>query len=203
MVSATVPQTNEEIVHHLLDVLEASEKMPYIGELVSQKEHALQAAYFAQKDQMPEEVVIAALLHDIGHICMPEGTPVMVRSDGVSVGIKDHEYEGAEYLRKFGFSDLVCSLVAGHVEAKRYLTWKSKEYLEGLSDASKETLKWQGGPFNDEEARAFEAEPTFKYKVSMRQYDEASKVFPHPSYMPTLESFRSILLAHLSRKQTA
>src|ERR1039458_5122350 len=46
----------------------------YFGEPVSQLEHALQAAYHAARDDAPDWLVVAALLHDIGHLLhdMPE-----------------------------------------------------------------------------------------------------------------------------------
>jgi predicted HD phosphohydrolase len=43
----------------------------YIGEKVSQLEHGLQAAFMAEKENYPNNVVLAAFLHDIGrkNIC--------------------------------------------------------------------------------------------------------------------------------------
>ncbi|HWF48115.1 MAG TPA: HD domain-containing protein, partial [Bryobacteraceae bacterium] len=48
----------------------------YFGEPVSQLEHALQAAHFALEEQAPDHLVVAALLHDIGHLVedIPEDT---------------------------------------------------------------------------------------------------------------------------------
>src|SRR5450631_354013 len=40
----------------------------YFGEAVSQVEHALQAAHFAAEDKAPDELILAALLHDVGHL---------------------------------------------------------------------------------------------------------------------------------------
>ena len=39
----------------------------YIGEEVSIIEHSLQAAYFASRRSTDTELIIASLLHDIGH----------------------------------------------------------------------------------------------------------------------------------------
>ena len=40
----------------------------YFGENVSTTEHCLQAAYFAQTAAAPAGLIVAALLHDIGHL---------------------------------------------------------------------------------------------------------------------------------------
>ena len=40
----------------------------YIGESVSQREHALQAAAHARASGASSAVVLAALLHDVGHL---------------------------------------------------------------------------------------------------------------------------------------
>ena len=44
----------------------------YIGEPVSQREHALQAAAHARASGAPEAAVLAALLHDVGHLQYPK-----------------------------------------------------------------------------------------------------------------------------------
>ncbi|MDA0761848.1 MAG: phosphohydrolase, partial [Proteobacteria bacterium] len=44
----------------------------YLGEPVTQQAHALQAAYAALTAGCGSEEVIAALLHDVGHLAFPE-----------------------------------------------------------------------------------------------------------------------------------
>ena len=46
----------------------------YIGEPVSQREHALQAAAHARASGAPKAAVLAALLHDVGHLQYPSKT---------------------------------------------------------------------------------------------------------------------------------
>src|SRR5258708_15302381 len=94
----------------------------YAGEKVTQLEHMVQAAELAEKKGYDEEVILAAFLHDIGHICVSaQGENEM---DGF--GIKDHEEIGAEFLQEKGFSKILIRLVESHVQAKRYLTWQSE-----------------------------------------------------------------------------
>ena len=105
----------------------------YIGEPVSKIEHMCQCAQLAEAGGFDNEVILAAFFHDIGHLLehvMPAG-----QMDGF--GVVDHEKPGAEYLRQKGFSEKIAKLVASHVQAKRYLTFKYTDYFNQLSAASK------------------------------------------------------------------
>ncbi|KAJ1895131.1 hypothetical protein LPJ81_005028 [Coemansia sp. IMI 209127] len=117
---------------------------------------------------------------------------------GQSVGIMGHEKLGAEYLRRLGFSSKVCNLVESHVVAKRYLTAIDQKYYESLSNASKLSLKFQGGPFSPEDAAAFETDPLFKEKVQLRKWDDASKVVDLQT--PGLDAYRAMAIKHLGRR---
>ena len=163
----------------------------YAGEKVTQLEHMVQAAQLAEVQGYDEEVVLAAFLHDIGHICETgHGDNEM---DGF--GIKNHEEIGADYLLSKGFSKKLARLVESHVEAKRYLTFKYPEYYNQLSDASKKTLEYQGGPMEEDEANAFEQYPLFDLIIKMRKWDEEAKVEHKP--MPSLAHFRMMMQRHL------
>src|ERR1044072_8103758 len=117
----------------------------------------IEAARLAEQEGYDEEVILAAFLHDIGHICVSAKENNAM--DGW--GIKDHEEIGAGYLREKGFSKRLARLVASHVEAKRYLTWKDPQYYEQLSDASKKTLEYKDGPMLTDEDLALEAQHVF------------------------------------------
>src|SRR5664279_2809842 len=82
----------------------------YAGEKVTQLEHMVQAAQLAEEQGYDEEVVLAAFLHDIGHIC--EAGHGDNEMDGF--GIKDHEEIGADFLKEKGFSKKVVRLVQSH-----------------------------------------------------------------------------------------
>ena len=82
---------------------------------------------------------------------------------------------GATYLRMRGFAERVPHLIEGHVLAKRYLTHKEPDYYDKLSQGSKTTLKFQGGPMTADEAEAFEASDSFEACLTMRRFDEGSK----------------------------
>lgn len=172
-------------------LLQRAAERGYIGEEISQLEHALQAAHFAKKAGCSARVVLAALFHDIGHLCAPHGAAEM---DGL--GVVDHESIGAKFLLKHGFSRDVARLVAGHVQAKRYLAYKKPDYMRALSAASLGTLKFQGGPMSESEALAFETDPLFKEMVQVRKFDEAAK---DPNLeVEGLESYRDLIVAHIA-----
>ena len=92
-----------------------------------------------------------------------------------NVGIAHHEKVGADWLRELGMSEEVCHLIQRHVDAKRYLTYSQPGYYDKLSEASKTTLKYQGGPMSEEEARVFEQDPMKKTILLMRTWDEKAK----------------------------
>jgi predicted HD phosphohydrolase len=164
----------------------------YIGEPVSQLEHALQCAEFARRAHAAPEEVLAALFHDIGHLIAPAGSAEM---DGL--GIVDHEGIGAAFLARLGFGKRPCALVASHVQAKRYLACRKPGYLERLSPASRGTLNFQGGPMDEAEAARFEADPLFAAKVRLRAWDEAAKEPDAPTQ--PLEFYTGMIREHLEQ----
>jgi len=163
----------------------------YAGEKVTQLEHMVQAARLAEQQGYEEDVILAAFLHDVGHICVAaQENNVM---DGW--GIKDHEEVGGDFLRERGFSKRLSRLVESHVEAKRYLTWKDPLYYEQLSEASKKTLEYQGGPMLTDEAEAFEQHPLFHLIVQMRHWDDVAKI--EHLEIGELEKYRDMIVRHL------
>jgi putative nucleotidyltransferase with HDIG domain len=140
-----------------------------------------------------DEVVLAAFMHDVGHLL-----PITHESESMDgYGMMDHEKVGAEYLRKLGFAERMCKLIASHVNAKRYLTYKYPEYYNQLSAASKKTLEYQGGRMEEAEAKQFEADPLFDLYIKMRRWDEAAKVEYQP--MPDINLFREKAVEHLEK----
>lgn len=174
----------------MVSLLEAAANAPYIGEAVSQAEHAAQAALRAAGSG-DAEVTLAALLHDVGHL-LP-GLPAME-----GWGVVDHEAHGASFLAEIGFSPRVCRLVRQHVDAKRYLCAIDAEYAAALSPASRATLAWQGGALTGEPLRAFEADPDLPAILAIRRADEAAKV---PDVrLPPWSAWRALILEHLEQQ---
>jgi len=173
-------------IERILDVLRTSASQPYIGEPVSQLDHALQCAALAARAGADDVTIAAALLHDIGHLCAPDGAKEMP-----GLGVADHESVGATFLRDAGFDDDIAWLVANHVAAKRYLVATRPEYAAKLSEASRATLALQGGPMSPDEIAAFEREPRMKYALRLRAWDEQAKETAWSG--PGLDSYRDLL----------
>jgi len=142
----------------------------YFGERVSMLEHGLQAAHFAKVLGAPDTLVIAALLHDVGHLL--EAVP-----EAIEEWISDarHEVTGARWLAQ-RFAPAVSEPVRLHVPAKRYLCATDAHYFAQLSAASVHTLKLQGGPMPAAEISRFEAEPFYREAVVVRRCDDQGKV---------------------------
>jgi gamma-butyrobetaine dioxygenase len=157
----------------------------YFGERVSMTEHALQAAYFAQQGAAAPALVIAALLHDIGHLLAEVPDDIVDWTMDVR-----HEELGSRWLAK-RFGPEVSEPVRLHVTAKRYLCAIDAKYLSKLSTASIHTLKLQGGPMAPREIAMFETEPYFRQAVRVRQWDDLGKVSGLTT--PSLEDYSALI----------
>src|SRR5689334_21886551 len=115
--------SSREDADSLLARLALGERRDYIGEPVSQLAHALQAADRARRAGAAQELVLAALFHDFGHIVA--SGPEM---DGF--GAVDHESIGADHLAAHGCSTQVTEPIREHVRAKRYLCWRHSGYFD-------------------------------------------------------------------------
>ncbi len=139
------------------------------GESVNQIEHALQCATLAEAEGAADTLVVAALLHDLGH---------MLHRDAASAlrsGEDDrHELLGAETLERW-FGPAVATPVSLHVRAKRYLCAREPGYLERLSPVSTRTLGLQGGPMDGPDADGFERLAHFEEAVRLRRWDDTAK----------------------------
>lgn len=171
----------------ILHLFESAAARAYGLSGVSQLEHALQAAALAQKAGSSKELVVAALLHDIGHLVHDLG------ESPAEHGIDDqHESLGSAYLSRL-FSSAVSEPVRLHVPAKRYLVATEETYSGRLSADSVRSLALQGGPMSAAEQEAFRREPFWRDAVALRRFDEDAKVrgavTPSlPDYLPLIES---------------
>ena len=157
----------------------------YYGESVSMTEHMLQAAYFAQAEAAPAPLVIAALLHDVGHLI--ETVP-----DDIADWTTDarHEEVGSRWLAQ-RFPASVSEPVRLHVPAKRYLCATESAYFAKLSPASIVTLELQGGPMRRDETARFESESFYRDAVRVRRWDDAGKVAGMATHK--LEDYRVLI----------
>lgn len=187
---ATLPQhpdavTGDTVVDDLIGLLEHMGGQGYIGEAVSQIEHALQTAVLADQLHDKDTLTAAALLHDIGHFL--HDFDADCAEDGIDSA---HERLGADFLARF-FPPAVSEPVRLHVDAKRYLCTVEPGYFDSLSAASIRSLELQGGPLQGAALAAFEANPHAKDAIALRRCDEGAKV---PGLaLPSVESYRALL----------
>jgi phosphonate degradation associated HDIG domain protein len=173
------------VTDEILAIFQEHGSSAYFGESVSMSEHALQAAYFSRTAAAPPALIVAALLHDIGHLI-----------DDVPNDIADwtvdahHEQVGSRWLAR-RFRPEVSEPVRLHVPAKRYLLATDTEYFAKLSPASVITLTLQGGPMAAHEVAKFETELFYKEAVRVRQWDDQGKVAGLKT--PGLSDYRALI----------
>ena len=177
--------TNEEKVTTLFDFM-IRRGQTFYDESVTQLEHALQCANQARINDAAATQITSALLHDLGHFLLDEhNADIAFLADDLN-----HEEVGAHFLEPF-FPDAVTTPVRLHVPAKRYLCTTDAEYYDGLSEASKRSLRVQGGVMSNEERSAFERIPHFEDALSLRRWDDLAKVRNFET--PGLETYRNVV----------
>ncbi len=175
------------VVDEIMELFSRHGVVSYHGERVSQTEHALQAAELAERDRAPDQLIVAALLHDLGHLLDGEDEALAQRGiDGF------HELLAHSWLAKH-FGREVTEPIRLHVDAKRYLCAVDPDYLAGLSPASRHSLSLQGGPMQTDERAQFEVNPFYHDALRLRRYDDTAKV-PELK-VPGLEHYRGRLEA--------
>ena len=143
-------------------------KSLYIGEKVTMSEHMIQTAMLAEKTNCSSNLVCSSLLHDYGHFILENPDDLIAKNkDG------KHEDVGYEFLKEY-FAKDVLGPIKYHVKAKRYLA-REESYYKLLSEASKVSLKLQGGIMSYEEAKKFESNEFFKDSIKLRKFDEIAK----------------------------
>jgi phosphonate degradation associated HDIG domain protein len=180
------------IVNDIVRLFETKGDAAYHGEPVSQKEHALQTAHLAEKEGAADSVVVAGLLHDIGHLLSGHA------EDAADRGIDSrHEAAGERWLSRY-FGPEITEPIKLHVAAKRYACGRDPEYLKLLSPASVKSLELQGGPMTALELAEFEKHHYFREALQLRRFDDLAKV---PALeVPDLEHYRARLEAAARRK---
>jgi phosphonate degradation associated HDIG domain protein len=174
-------------IPEIIDLLNGRAHTWYGQEAVSQLEHALQCAHLAELAEESPETIVAALLHDLGHMLGANSQRPKFAMQGEGDGKSQdpdqtppttddlHQYIALPFLRGV-FGDAVLKPIKLHVEAKRYLCATDPNYWEALSPASKHSLVLQGGVHTQEQVSAFEALPYADRAARLRRYDDLAKV---------------------------
>ncbi len=170
----------------LLDWLEAAGATRY-DEIVTQYEHAVQSAALAGQRGGKPALVVAALLHDVGHLLVAEHGG---RNGFLALDL-EHERVGAGWLsRTFGAD--VTEPIRMHVDAKRYLCSIEAAYYDGLSESSQRSFELQGGTMSADEIEAFLIHPAAQVAIELRRIDDLAK---QPGrVVPGASAYREFLL---------
>jgi len=180
------------ISEQVLAIFQRRGSSAYFGERVSMTEHALQAAHFAREESASEALVLAALLHDIGHLVADVPDELADWSSDTH-----HEESGARWLAQW-FEPEVHAPVRLHVAAKRYLCATDPSYLDMLSQASLVTLQLQGGAMRQDEILQFETQEGFRDALRLRRWDDQGKVAGLKT--PGLAGYRALIDKFALRK---
>ena len=163
-------------------------KSLYIGEKITIAEHMIQTAMLAEKNNCSSNLICSSLLHDYGHFILENPDDLVNKEkDG------KHEDVGYKFLKKYFVKDVV-EPIKYHVKAKRYLT-RDKKYFQILSEASKISLKLQGGIMDDKEADEFKNNEFFENSIKLRKFDEgAKKTLPK---IKSIKEYKNLLVSKL------
>ncbi len=156
------------------------------GEEVTVRAHSLQTAWHAKARGGDANLILAALLHDYGHLVHTLGEDIA--DHGVDA---HHERLGADALAELGLAPAIVEPIRLHVLAKRYLCATEAGYQDRLSEASAQSLALQGGPLPRESVEAFEAHPHFGAALELRRCDDLGKV--PEAEVGTLNDYLSLL----------
>ncbi|OZH53098.1 phosphohydrolase [Hydrocoleum sp. CS-953] len=172
-------------IETILKILSFKGHYQYGQEPISQLKHALQCATLAELAKANNELIVACLFHDFGHLVHNLG------EDAAKKGINDHhEYRSIKYLKHL-FGEAVTEPIRLHVEAKRYLCATKPNYFATLSPASKRSLELQGGAFSTDAAAEFIQQPYAEDAVQLRIWDDQAKIVGMKT--PNLKYFTQII----------
>ena len=159
-----------DLIDYIFDLFATRGAAEYMGEAVSMKAHMEQTAACAVAAAAPDHLVLAALLHDLGHFIGEH--PIDALENGID---NNHEAIGADFLARF-YPVEITEPIRLHVAAKRYLCAVDDEYFGRLSPASVQSLEVQGGPMSAAEVAAFERNPHHRDAVQVRRFDDDGKI---------------------------
>jgi [1-hydroxy-2-(trimethylamino)ethyl]phosphonate dioxygenase len=178
----------EQIVDEIVDLYARKGDASY-GEGVSMNEHGLQAALLAEQEGEEAPMIVAALLHDIGHLL--HDYPETIADQGVDT---QHESLASAWLSQY-FPKEVSEPIRLHVAAKRFLCANVPGYFAELSPASVQSLQLQGGQMSPAESEAFRAEPFMAGALRLRRWDDQAKMVGLKT--PGFRHYRPVIAAAL------
>jgi len=188
-------RTPDEIADAVIGLIVDKGQTRY-DESVTQVEHALQCGGHAIEADADDAVVLAAFLHDIGHLLLDEHDE---NGDFLDTDLH-HENVGARFLSNWFDRDVTVPIEL-HVAAKRYLCGTEPAYADRLSMSSVRSLEVQGGAMGPDENAAFEGRNHHRAAVAVRRWDDAAKVAGAKT--PDMQDIRKRVVGYLKRSADA
>lgn len=161
----TTPHAYEALAR----LFDAEGRRDYLGEPVSMAQHMLQTAAAARRAGAEPALVVAALVHDVGHFTGA------VTGHALMEGTDNHHDEVAAVWLGRWFDEEVTEPVRLHVQAKRYLCTVEPDYYDRLSEASRHTLGVQGGAMTPEQVALFTSNRYADDATRLRRFDDQGK----------------------------
>jgi len=181
-----------DIVDKIINKYQTNNSL-YIGEKVTMTEHMVQTAMLAEQNHSSESLICACLLHDYGHFIIEDPDHLVSKlTDG------KHEDIAFNFLKNY-FKPEVFEPIKLHVQAKRYLC-RNKSYWNTLSEASKVSLKLQGGIMGNNEAKKFVSLKFHGDAILLRKYDDDGKI-PNIK-MKKIDEYRDLIASQLINEKT-
>ena len=177
----------EHIVDEIVNYYKTNHDL-YIGEKVTISDHMIQTAMLAEENHSSKSLICACLLHDFGHFIIKKPERLVLKSEDGK-----HEEVGFKFLKKY-FKPEVIEPIKLHVQAKRYLC-RNRSYYDLLSEASKISLKLQGGKMNDHESKQFTSLKFYKDSILLRKYDDDGKT-PNIK-MKKIDDYRDLIMSQM------
>lgn len=153
------------------------------GEQVSQVEHALQAAQRATEDGAPDSLIVPTLLHDYGHLAEPADEADRPR------GTPGTRWWAQPCSRASSAPRWSSRLPCMSLPNATCAPWSPA--IWPACDASRQSLRLQGGPFSATAASRFAGRRFADHAVRLRRYDDLAKLVGAPtadfgSYAPLM-----------------
>ncbi len=176
------PTRTDSLIVALAELFENRGGESYADEEVTQLQHALQTATLALEEKADDRLIVAAFLHDLGHILEPHQLPTSCEED-----LDDHHESVARQFLGNYFDATVLDPITLHVAAKRYLCTIEQDYADQLSPTSLKSYYDQGGPMSPAEIENFQSEPHFEAALRLRRWDDQAK--SKDAQTPTIDFF--------------
>lgn len=126
---------------------------------ISHRAHAAHTASLARHAGATDELVVTALLHDVGQL--------------VDAAADAHEVVGASLVARL-FAPIVSNTIALHGDAKRWRSAVDCGYVETLAASSLLAVARHGGPLEPAGCERFEADPYSLMAIHLSRWDDAA-----------------------------